>query len=78
MKAKVLKIENFQINNYCQKVVQVADEDGDFVSVKFVSDVAIDTTFNDEKIKIPVAATTVLSDLDYMELEETIFEPNIY
>jgi len=72
-----LKIENFQINNYCQKVDQVADEDGDFVSVKFVSDVAIDATFNGEKIKIPVAATTVLSDLDYMELEETIFEPNI-
>jgi hypothetical protein len=72
-----LTIENFQVTNYCQAVDQVADEDGDYVRMKFVSDVAIDTTFGDEKIKISVVATTVLSDLDYMELEETIFEPNI-
>lgn len=70
-------IENFHVENYCRTVDQVPDEDGDFVSIKFVSDIVIDTTFNGEKRKIPVVATTVLSDLDYMELEETVFEPSI-
>lgn len=72
-----LKIENYSIRNHCARVETIADETGDFVSPVVISDIAIYTTKNGEKTEIPVSAKTVLSDSEYMEIEETTFEPGI-
>lgn len=72
-----LRIENYKITKHCPRVETIADEEGDFVSPVIVSEIVIYSTRSGEKIEIPVFAKTVLSDSEYMEIEDTSFEPNI-
>jgi PIN domain-containing protein len=72
-----LKIENYRITDHCSKVEMVPDQEGDFISPMIVSNIVIYTTQNGEKAEIPVRGKTILSDLEYMVTEETIFEPSI-
>lgn len=72
-----LKIENYTIKQHCAKVEMEQDEEGDFISPLIFSEVVIYTTRGGEKVGIPVAAKTVLSDSEYMEIADTTFEPSI-
>lgn len=72
-----LKIENYAIKNHCANVENVADEEGDFISPVIHSEVIIYTTRDGEKAEIPISAKTVLTDAEYMEIEETTFYPSI-
>ncbi len=72
-----LEIENYQVTEYCSSVNDFSDSEGDFVGVELLSKISVDTTFNEEKLKIPVSVNTRFTDIDYMEIEETTFDPNI-
>jgi hypothetical protein len=75
---KDLKIENYQIKEHCLKVETIKDEEGDFVRPVIISSVSVFTTNEGEKTEINVMAKTTLSDFEYIDIEETQFEPNIY
>jgi hypothetical protein len=75
---KDLKIENYQIKEHCSNVEMLEDEEGDFVCPVINSSVAIFTSNHHGKMDIMVNAKTKLSDFEYMDIQETVFEPNIY
>jgi hypothetical protein len=72
-----LKIENYAIKNHCARVEIVEDEEGEFESRAIFSEIIIYTTRDAAKTEIHVSATTVLSDMEYMEIEDPTFEPGI-
>lgn len=72
-----ITIENYRVTNICKSVIQVSDDEGDFISIEILTEILVFTTFKGDKIEVPVVAKTTLSDLDYMEIEQTTFEPEI-
>lgn len=71
-------IENYQILKHCDKVETTTDDEGDFVSPVIYSTVLISTTKVETKSEFKVIAKTKLSDIAYMDIEETTFEPNLF
>lgn len=73
-----LSIENYEIKEHCLRVDTAIDEEGEFVSPIIISSISVFTTKEGQKTEIKIAAKTTLSDFEYMDIEETQFEPNIY
>lgn len=73
-----LNIENYEIKEHCLRVETAKDEEGDFVSPIIISSVAVFTTKEGQKAEIQIIGRTTLSDFEYMDIEDTQFEPNIY
>jgi len=73
-----LKIENYTISEHCKTVELLPDDEGEYISPEITSIITIFTTNGTgDKIEIPVTVKTVLSDIEYMDIQDTTFEPMI-
>lgn len=71
-------IENFKVENLCEKVEMAEDEEGDFIMPVIFSKVIINAKkTNGDKIDIPLEIQTKYSDIEYMNLDSTIGLENL-
>lgn len=73
-----LPIQNYMIQQHCERVEVVKDEEGEFDKPVIISSVIIYTVHQGEKICVPCEIKTGLSDFEYIDIEDSESIPNLY